>query len=98
LHIYADTADTQELSDLLATDHGAIWEEVDGNTANQPLVKKVLAKYLDEGDLAQVVEELRSFQKGRPLQDLLPLLYTPLSVGASAMPFPDALPVDGLGK
>jgi transaldolase len=75
LHIYADTADTQELSGLLATDHGAIWEEVDGNTANQPLVRKVLAKYLDEGDLLHLVEELRSFQKGCPLQDLLPLLY-----------------------
>ena len=75
LHIYADTADTQELSGLLATDHGAIWEEVDGNTVNQPLVKKVLAKYLDEGDLLHLVEELRSFQKGRPLQDLLPLVY-----------------------
>src|SRR5918995_6787023 len=63
-HIYSDTADITELSDLLATDNGAIWEEVDGNTANQPLVKKVMAKYLDEGDPSNWVEELRSFRKG----------------------------------
>lgn len=74
-HIYADTADTRELSDLLAADHDANWEEVDGNTANQPLVKKVFAKYLDEGNPAKWVEELRSFRKGLSLQDLLPLLY-----------------------
>jgi transaldolase len=74
-HIYSDTADITELSDLLATDNGAIWEEVDGNTANQPLVKKVMAKYLDEGDPSNWVEELRSFRKGLPLKDLLPFLY-----------------------
>ena len=76
-HIYADTANTQELQDLVATGKGkeAIWEEVDGNTANQPLVKKVIDTYLDEGDLPAWVEELRSYRKGLPLQDLFPLLY-----------------------
>lgn len=74
-HIYADTADIQELSELLATGDGGIWEEVDGNTANQPLVKKVLAKYLDEGDPSHWVEELRSFRKELPLEEMFPLLY-----------------------
>nr|MBA3965980.1 transaldolase [Nitrospirales bacterium] len=48
---------------------------VDGNTANQPLVKKVIAAYLEKGDPSGWVEELRSFRKGLPLQDVLPLLY-----------------------
>jgi len=74
-HIYADTADIHELQDLVAMGKETIWEEVDGNTANQPLVKKVIATYLDEGNPSGWVEELRSFRKGLPLQDLFPLLY-----------------------
>ncbi|GJL69597.1 MAG: hypothetical protein NPIRA06_22320 [Nitrospirales bacterium] len=74
-HIYADTADIHELQDLVATGKEAIWEEIDGNTANQPLVKKVIEAYVEEGDPSGWVEELGSFRKGLSLQDLFPLLY-----------------------
>ncbi|WNM63285.1 transaldolase family protein [Candidatus Nitrospira neomarina] len=74
-HIYADTADFHELQDLVAMGENAIMEEVDGNTVNQPLVKKVIAAYLDEGDSVGWMEKLRSFRKGLPRQDLFPMLY-----------------------
>jgi hypothetical protein len=37
-HIYADTADSEELYSLLEVREGEIFSEVDGNTVNQPLV------------------------------------------------------------
>lgn len=74
-HIYADTADYHELQDLMAMGEDAIMEEVDGNTVNQPLVKKVIADYLDEGNSRGWMETLRSSRKGLPLQDLFPMLY-----------------------
>ncbi len=47
LHVYGDTADANELGALITTAAGTIVREVDGNTANQPLVHKVIARYLD---------------------------------------------------
>lgn len=46
-HIYADTANVNELDDLLSVDDRSIYAGVDGNTANQPLVHKVLEDYLE---------------------------------------------------
>jgi transaldolase len=72
-HVYADTADVEELRQLVAT-RGGVLAEVDGNTANQPLVRKVMARYLDgrlrmcAGALAERPEEL-------PKGMLRPLLY-----------------------
>jgi len=58
-HVYADTADGDELGQLFA-DHGrAPWREVDGNTINQPLMRKVLDRHVDaalEGARALLAE------------------------------------------
>ncbi len=49
-HLYLDTADPQELHEVLraAEDEGSVtyYEEVDGNTTNQPLVEKVFDRLL----------------------------------------------------
>ena len=45
-HVYADTADCDELRRLLAVAGGGILAEVDGNTVNQPVARKVLDRYL----------------------------------------------------
>ncbi|MBX3300596.1 MAG: hypothetical protein KF693_00115 [Nitrospira sp.] len=44
--IYADTADVRELTELIAIGESSIYSDVDGNTANQPLVHKVIQEYL----------------------------------------------------
>jgi transaldolase len=75
VHIYADTADTKEADALVSTDGGAIFSEVDGNTANQPLVHKVMAGYLDAGDAAAWARRLRSLQPGLTDDELIPLIY-----------------------
>ncbi len=51
-HVYADTADVEEVRKLIARDDGSIVKEVDGSTANQPLVRKVVEHYLETMDLA----------------------------------------------
>jgi hypothetical protein len=47
-HLYADTADVEELRPLLAVVGGGILAEVDGNTVNQPLAHRVLERYLGD--------------------------------------------------
>jgi len=74
-HVYADTADTEELRGILETTGGAIWAEVDGNTANQPLVKKVIETYLDEEHPSEWVQALRSSQQELEPKNVLPLMY-----------------------
>ena len=61
-HIYGDTADVAELGALLTTPSGAILREVDGNTANQPLVLKVLRRYLETDAPAAWARRLRELQ------------------------------------
>jgi transaldolase len=73
-HVYADTADTEELGKLLATAGGAIVAEVDGNTANQPLVRKVVDRYLAAADLKDCTDDLRR-RGDLAKQPLPPLLY-----------------------
>ena len=58
-HIYADTADVNELAPLITTDGGDTIREIDGNTANQPLVHKVIAHYLEDSDPAAWARRLR---------------------------------------
>ena len=41
-HLYADTADSEELRRAVTVAGGGIVAEVDGNTVNQPLARQVL--------------------------------------------------------
>jgi transaldolase len=64
-HVYADTADARELEALVVAPDGVL-AEVDGNTANQPLVGKVVDRYVADGELAACARELRA--AGRRLE------------------------------
>jgi len=74
-HIYADTADRTELSDLVDTGGSRILQEIDGNTANQPLVHKVLARYIAESDLKSRGEALRRLLPNLSKSKLHAILY-----------------------
>lgn len=75
-HVYADTADTEELAAVLAAGPGAILAEVDGNTANQPLVAKVIGRYLrQDGDPEAWTRELRRLQTTLGPADLAAWIY-----------------------
>ncbi len=77
-HVYADTADRDELAALLAAGPGAIVREIDGNTANQPLVRRVVGRYLDAGDPAAWARRLRERREDLGGQELARLLYAVL--------------------
>ena len=74
-HIYADTADFNEVGALVTTSDGAIVREVDGSTANQPLVRKVIERYLQSNDVTAWVRQLRAQDLGLTNDALIPLLY-----------------------
>ncbi len=74
-HIYADTADVAEVGALISTDDHTIFREIDGNTANQPLVRKVIARYLDGGAPAEWARRLRALRPALAPQELNTLLY-----------------------
>lgn len=74
-HLYADTADVEELGALLETGDGRILAGIDGNTANQPLVAKVARRYLEAGNPASWAKELRRHRSDLSDRELLPLLY-----------------------
>jgi transaldolase len=78
-HVYADTADRDELRRLLAVAGGGILAEVDGNTVNQPLARKVLDRYLAGDRLETCAQELRRHRQDTPPAALLPHLYTMVS-------------------
>lgn len=59
-HIYGDSADADEIGKTVAAGDGAIFSEVDGATANQPLVRKVIERHLAAGDPAGWARELRN--------------------------------------
>lgn len=71
-HVYADTADLRELASLLRVD-GGLRAEIDGNTANQPLVRKVVERVLDAG----LARELAQAAAARPMApgSRMPRLY-----------------------
>lgn len=75
-HIYADTADTRELQDLLERDRGTLIEEVDGNTINQPLVGKVAQRYLESLDVRRWATAIREIEPDIDPARLVALLYT----------------------
>lgn len=81
-HLYGDTADTEELAVLLAPDGSPltsqtrIRREIDGNTANQPLIRKVVERYLESEDLRSWAKDLDGQQPGLARPNLLVLLYT----------------------
>lgn len=74
-HIYADTADYIELQDLLSAGKGKLLAEVDGNTANQPLIKQIFHRYLDEANLTGWVEALRRHCENLTESQTLALVY-----------------------
>jgi len=74
-HVYADTASVEELRELVAVDERQVIGEIDGNTANQPLVEKVLESHLEDAPVAEWVKVLREHRPGIPDAKLLPVLY-----------------------
>jgi transaldolase len=74
-HVYGDTASSDELASLITTEDGAIIGEVDGNTANQPLVRKVIERYLEEGEPAAWAAQLRQADPRLTRDQLEILLY-----------------------
>jgi len=77
-HVYADTADVEELGRLAVASDGTLRREIDGNTANQPLVHEVASRYLDAGDAGRWARELGGRDGGLSGADLQPLLYAVL--------------------
>jgi transaldolase len=76
-HVYGDTADADELASALSLPGGGLAAEIDGNTVNQPLVHRVLGRYLAGARLRQCAADLgRRQAPGRA--DLAPYLYTVL--------------------
>jgi transaldolase len=78
-HVYADTADTEELRRLLAVAGGGILAEIDGNTVNQPLARQVLDRYLAGDRLPTCAQEFRRHRPGASGTALLPHVYTLVS-------------------
>ncbi len=82
-HIYTDTADQNEMYDLLVKSEDdqnfLLYEEVDGNTTNQPLVVKVLSRYF-EGDpddrLVAWIEQLQQLKPELTLEQATVLIYS----------------------
>ncbi|GJL48942.1 MAG: hypothetical protein NPIRA01_01690 [Nitrospirales bacterium] len=74
-HVYADTADSEELRKLLEEEHHTIIEEIDGNTVNQPLVKKVLTRYLQQDFSDSWPHKLIEAQRASSVRDLVPMAY-----------------------
>jgi transaldolase len=74
-HIYADSADVGEIGETIAAGEGAVFAEVDGATANQPLVRKVVEGYLVCGDVPGWVRELRDADSSLSDDDLVVLIY-----------------------
>ncbi|GKS58095.1 hypothetical protein YTPLAS18_16220 [Nitrospira sp.] len=69
VHVYADSANVQELADLLYADRGSLFSGVDGNTINQPLAHKVIAEYLSRMDQGMCADEFGSGNRSGELRD-----------------------------
>jgi hypothetical protein len=74
-HIYADTADPEELAALLEHGGDGVPVEIDGNTANQPLVEKVIDRVLDADDPRVWARAVRGRTGDLGREGLLALLY-----------------------
>lgn len=82
-HFYTDTADRAELQDLLVAEENAqdifLYEEVDGNTTNQPLVVKVLDRFLGQDSDDNVTTWIKRLQKEKPelsVEEATVLIYS----------------------
>ena len=78
-HVYADTADTEELCRVLTVGGNGLVAEVDGNTVNQPLARQVLERYLAGDRLAACAQKLRRHRRDASGAALLPYVYTMVS-------------------
>lgn len=74
-HVYADTADHEELAEVGRLD-GRFVEEIDGATVNQPLVRRVLGRYVEDDRLRSSARELKRHCPGLPDETLVHMLYT----------------------
>jgi transaldolase len=74
--IYADTADRQEIADLLEERNGELYREVDGNTVNQPLVHRVIAHYLSNDEFHKRVKQIRRKDLHLSTAEFALVLYT----------------------
>jgi transaldolase len=74
-HVYADTADTDEVRTSLMSESGDLALEVDGSTANQPLVQKVIDRYLDQVEIATYAQALRDLGADLARPEPTALLY-----------------------
>lgn len=82
-HIYTDTADQEEMFDLLVQKEDAeniyLYEEVDGNTTNQPLIVKVFDRFLGGDETDNVVAWIKALQKEKPdltIEEATVLIYS----------------------
>lgn len=82
-HIYTDTADIEELYDLLVrkvdSEHIYLYGEVDGNTTNQPLVVKVLDRFLGGDKTDNMVAWIEMLQREKPdlsIEEATMLIYS----------------------
>ncbi len=83
VHIYTDTADQEEMNDLLVQKEDAeniyLYGEVDGNTTNQPLVVKVLDRFLGGDETDNMVAWIKALQKEKPdlsIEEATVLIYS----------------------
>jgi transaldolase len=90
-HLYVDTADSQELHEVLcaAEDEGSVtyYEEVDGNTTNQPLVEKVFDRLLETQGRETIrawVQELRTAHPGLTVEEAVVAVYSLLNLHLAA--------------
>ena len=82
-HIYTDTADQTEMLDLLLSEETddtiRLFGEIDGNTTNQPLIDRVLNRYIDAESEDGLVSWVKSIQRDQPdltVEDATILVYS----------------------
>lgn len=82
LHVYGDTVDSTVLKKHVLLD-GSLIEEVDGSTANQPLMQKVIDRYLEGSGPAEWNKLLKERSPGMSDEQRTVLLYMILCGRAS---------------
>jgi transaldolase len=81
-HVYGDSADVGEIGALVHTGD-AVWEEIDGSTANQPLVRKVFERYLAAADVEGWVAAMRGVRPEISAGALLAHVYAILAAATA---------------
>src|SRR5690606_25014613 len=74
-HVHADTADPDQIGEPLDPGDGATSCEVDGNTANHPLVGRVIESVLAEHDVRSWAREVRERAPDLDRRGLFAVLY-----------------------